>query len=357
MTPISDNYNLAGRLLTVTLLLLALPGLLMAQVEKEKRISKSYKVTGNTEVSFSNSFGMMQIETWERNEVEVEILINVKMKNDRDAQKALDKIDVSINDSNPASRLSFSTDIRNMNNSNGESFSVDYMIKMPSNLKLEAINKFGETVIDNYSGELKLRNEYGHLRADRLTGNSEVEVKFGNGEIDYMKSGELIVSYSEFSADRIDDVKADLSFSEVEIDQVGSMDLKIKYGELKIDHITSLEGKGSFTSIEIERLSDRLVLEGSYISDLEINTVEGGFSLIDVKNSFGETKLGFDKGAGAEIEADFSFGELKYDKQLGINFSSMEEKNNNSSYRGSFGNGEGKVRLSGNYANGRLTLD
>ncbi|MGB5979512.1 MAG: hypothetical protein WBG62_19005, partial [Cyclobacteriaceae bacterium] len=168
MTPISDNYNLAGRLLTVTLLLLVLPGLLMAQVEKEKRISKSYKVTGNTEVSFSNSFGMMQIETWNRNEVEVEVLIKVKMRNERDAQKALDKIDVNIDDSNPASSLSFSTDIRNMKNINGESFSVDYMIKMPSDLKLEAINKFGETVLDSYDGDLKLRNEYGHLRADKL---------------------------------------------------------------------------------------------------------------------------------------------------------------------------------------------
>ncbi|MGB5975826.1 MAG: hypothetical protein WBG62_00335, partial [Cyclobacteriaceae bacterium] len=190
-----------------------------------------------------------------------------------------------------------------------------------------------------------------------LNGNSEVEVKFGNGEIDYMKSGQLKVSYSEFSADRIDDVKADLSFSEVEIDEVGAMDLKIKYGELKIDQLTSLKGKGSFTSIEIERLSDRLVLEGSYISDLEIGMVEGGFSLIDIKNSFGETKIGFDEDSGAVIEADFSFGELKYDKQLGINFSNMEEKNNNSSYRGSFGNGKGKIRLSGNYANGRLILD
>jgi hypothetical protein len=358
MILISDNYNSVRRLLTVLILLVALPGLVVAQSKKEKRIAKTYDVSRSTEVLFENTFGLLQIETWDRNQVEVEIVVSVEMRNEKDAQKALDKIDIKIEDGSLSSRLAFTTQVASMNNSNGERFSIDYRIKMPGNLKLTANNKFGETVIGDYSGDLTLRNEYGHLRADRLTGDSEVEVKFGKGEVDYMKGGELNVSYSDFRADRLDNTESSFSFSDVRIDQVGSINLKIKYGELVIDQIKSLKGSADFTSIRIDELSDELVLTGSYISDLSVDRVMSGFSLIDVKNSFGETTLGFSNGTGADIEADFSFGELKYDKALGIKFSRLEEEGHNSkSYRGSFGNAKGKIRLRGNYASGRLKIE
>ncbi|MFA0960766.1 hypothetical protein AB9P05_03070 [Roseivirga sp. BDSF3-8] len=351
----SDNYNPAGRILLLTLLLAAMPLITMAQIVKEKRIAKSYTVTKNTEVAFDNSFGLLHIETWDRNQVEVEIEIEVDMKNENHAQKAMEKIEVKIDDSNPASRLAFTTEVKSLNNSKGEGFSIDYRIKMPANLKLEVANKFGDLVIGDYQGEIKLRSEYGNMRAGSLNADSEVIVKFGDGEVTYMKEGELTVGYSDFDADKVGNINADLSFSDVTIGEAGEVSLKIKYGELSFDNINVLTGKGSFTSIEIDELSDRLEIEGSYISDLRVDLVRKGFSLIEVDNAFGETQLGFEPGAGASIEADFSFGELKYDRDLGIKFSHLETDDfKKKSYRGTFGGGKGRVKLSGNYASGTL---
>ena len=87
----------------------------MAHAESEKRrsINKTYQVSGSTMIKLSNSFGKMHVETWDKNEVKVDIEIIARASNDDRAQTLLDKIDIQIDDDNPSSSLSVVRSIGN----------------------------------------------------------------------------------------------------------------------------------------------------------------------------------------------------------------------------------------------------
>src|SRR5450432_1050745 len=94
-----------NRSLSLLLLLLAQLSL-FAQVDneknkkyefvKDKSVSKSYNVSASDKLTIHNSFGSVEVHTWNKNEIKVDIAVYVSANKDEFAQKLLDGI--SIND-------------------------------------------------------------------------------------------------------------------------------------------------------------------------------------------------------------------------------------------------------------------
>ena len=61
-------------------------------IEKKKVITKTYQLSANQKVSITNTFGGVNVQSWERNEVKVEVTIKVSSNNERMAQEILDQI-------------------------------------------------------------------------------------------------------------------------------------------------------------------------------------------------------------------------------------------------------------------------
>ena len=87
----------------------------------------------------------MEIHTWNKNEIKVDVNIEVSANTNDLAQKVLDKISVA--DAQNGKEISFKTSINNINNSKGEksSMAIDYSIYMPANNPLKVKNEFGAT--------------------------------------------------------------------------------------------------------------------------------------------------------------------------------------------------------------------
>jgi len=66
-------------------------------IEKKKSVNRSYSVSGSDKLSIENSFGTVEIKTWEKNEFKVDISITVKAKTDAEAQRLLDGIEIKEN--------------------------------------------------------------------------------------------------------------------------------------------------------------------------------------------------------------------------------------------------------------------
>jgi len=346
-----------SRFVHVVLIILLIGGSYIARADSEKRksVNKSYKVSGSTNIELSNSFGKMHVETWDKNEVKVDIEIIVRASNDDKAQSLLDKISVDIEDGNPSSSLSFRTNISNNKSGKNSSFEINYEVSMPSNNKIDLKNSFGDVYLGDLSGDADVNVQYGNFKAGKLTGDNDVKLSFGSGfsEIDAMKQGDLKVSYSKLSVEEIGDLDIHSSFSTFETEEAVSVNLIAKYGEVEIGEIDVLEADVNFSGFELGKVNKSLVLDIDYGGSLEIG-VNKSVQLLDIKSSFGPVNIELDPGINASIEARMSFCSLRYDETQ-IEFNKIIKDHTSSEYEGKIGNGTGTtIKIVSKYGNVRI---
>jgi hypothetical protein len=323
--------------------------------EKRKKIEKTYAVTDATELNFSNSFGKVHLETWDKKQVSVVIEIIVNAGSESRAQELLDRIKIDINDSNPKSELSFTTSIDGKNSGKSTSFEINYRIDMPKNNALDLKNSFGDVYVGPLGGSVKLDVQYGNLNTGSLSGDTEVKLAFGSGysSIESFKKGELRLSYSKLSIEEMGNVEVDSQFSTLEVDQAGSMDLTGKYGEVEIGEIQNLVANVNFSGFQIDKLHKEIELDIDYGGNISIglaNTIRR----VNIKSSFGPLELELPAGLNANLEANLSFCDLKYDESR-INFSKVIKEHNSSEYVGKIGlGGEPLITILSKYGSVRL---
>ena len=332
-------------------------GSVLAHAESEKRRSnnKSYQVSGSTMIKLSNSFGKMHVETWDKNEVKIDIEIIARASNDDRAQNLLDKIDIHIDDDNPSSSLSFVTSIGNNKSGRNTSFEINYDVSIPKTNSLDLKNSFGDAYLGDMTGDVDLNVQYGNLKAGKLTGDCDVKLSFGSGfsEIDAIEKGDLKVSYSKLGVEEMGDMDVHSSFSTFETERARSMDLIAKYGEVEIEEIDVLEADVNFSGFELEKVNKSLVLDIDYGGSVDIGLVKST-KLLDIKSSFGPVNINLEPGINASVEASMSFCNLRYDEDQ-IEFSKIIKDNTSSKYEGKMGTGAGTIiKIVSKYGNLRL---
>ena len=133
----------------------------------------------------------MVIQSWDKDQIVIDVKVTVDMPNKEKAQKFLDHIDVQFSEGTNV--ISAKTVIDDKFNFTGwgdsKKFSIDYTIKMPVKTDLTLANKYGNTDIDELHGLMNLDIKYGNLTAGKLTrGNikplSKINIAYGKGTID-----------------------------------------------------------------------------------------------------------------------------------------------------------------------------
>jgi len=329
--------------------------LALADSEKRKTINKSYQVSSSTDLTFSNSFGKMHVETWDKNEVKVNIEVVVRASSDERAQKLLDKITIDIDDNNPKSELSYRTSINNNNSGRSSSFEVNYNLSVPKTSNLTLKNSFGDTYLDDHSGETELDVQYGNLKAGKLSGECDVKLSFGSGfsEIDAMPSGNLKVSYSKLSVEEMGNVDVNSQFSTFTNESADRINLIAKYGEVEFGKLNYLDADVNFSGFELDEIHKSIVLDIDYGGSIDIG-IKKTVELVDIKSSFGPVNIELDEGVNGTVEAKMSFCDLRYDEEK-INFNKIIKEHTSSEYEGKIGNGNGtKFKIVSKYGNVRI---
>ncbi len=216
-------------------------------VEKTKTYNKSYTVSNDDRITLDNRFGELKINTWNKNEVKVDITIRAEARTDEVAQRILDKI--SIQDGKSGNGVYFKTIVGNDNNQRWEKgekqgFSIDYVVSVPARNPLNASNEFGNMVIGDYSGELTLQSKFGSLNAGKLTNVKKVNVEFGSANIAAVNNGSISIKFSKAEVKNLDgSIKADF-------EHCGGVKLGVT------NNVKDLNIKNSFTQLYLDCSTD-----------------------------------------------------------------------------------------------------
>lgn len=336
------RINLNRYSLVIPALFLFLSSYAGVQEEKRKEINKTYPVTASTEFQVDNSFGKVHINTWEQSKITVKVEIITRGRNEERAQKLLDKIRVDIAES--SSQISFETILEaEAKSKNEESFEINYTIHMPAQNRLEVSNKFGDIYIANRSGKTEVTSSYGNLKMEDATGFLVLDLSFGNGALGSLGDAVIDVSYGNLEMVSGKKIEMEQKFANIELQKVVNLELESKYGNVEIGQAGDLDIDAQFSGLSLEELTGSLYLEASYVTGFVIDKVNPSFTGIEIYGKFSSYTLNLDKGLKADLEAAFSFSDLKSTDRVDLYY--QEKDDNRSEYKGRIGGGDATKKI------------
>ena len=106
-----------------------------ALIEKTKNYTKTYPLSGNDRVKLENQFGELRVQTWNRNEVKVDVVITGRSGTEERAQQIIENIEIQ--DGKSGGEVWFKTDIDKHNNHSNkknnykdEGFTINYLVSL-----------------------------------------------------------------------------------------------------------------------------------------------------------------------------------------------------------------------------------
>jgi hypothetical protein len=353
-----SNYK-TGVILFIPLFLISFT---LSAEEISKEFHKEY-AAGTKSLEISNRYGDVIIQSWDKDQIVIDVKVTVEMPNRDKAQKLLDYIDVQFSEG--ASIISAKTVIDDKFNFTGwgdsRKFSIDYNIKMPAGTDLNLANKYGNTEIDELHGLVNLDIKYGNITAGKLTrGNikplNKLTLAYGKGSID--ETGWLDLTERYVGNLQITKSKAlllDSKYSKLSIGETSSVVGESKYDNLRIENINNLVLEDGYTEVNIGTLTKKLTFNGSYGS-FSIENIPAGFESIDVETHYMGVKLGIEEGASYKLDAKVTYGGLKYNED---NFKNQRRivENNSNEVSGTVGKEDSpssRIRVLASYGSVRL---
>lgn len=285
---------------------------------KDRSISQTYSASGNDKLTINNQFGKVVVKTWSRNEVKVDVKIEVSSTIKEDADELFEKIDV--NHGKSGNNIYFKTTMeknkdkdkekkdRDRKGSHSNTIHIDYEVNMPAGLTLDVENKFGKTILPDLSGKVDIDQQFGNLEAGKLSNPGNITVKFGSASIESVEGGKYDFQFVNNTA----------------VLKNATGDIKVRVQHCKSNGVVIHAANTNSIDVDAQHSDVAIVVPKDMSAQYDIDTHFGSFKN---NSSFAIKKEGDDDDDSK--------------KHYGPKF--------NSSYKGSSGGGKTKIKLDGNF--------
>lgn len=350
------------------LLLLILPVFLFAnngkidkKHSKEKTIHKEYSVNPNAKLKVTNSFGNIDIVTWNENRIVIDVVITVNGSNEDKVQKKLEEINVTFTATGTlvTAKTTFSNKKSSWswfgNNNSNSSMEINYTIKMPITNAVNIENDYGAISINKLEGHATINCDYGQLIIGELMAeNNYLNFDYtSKSTIGYMKSGRINADYSGFTLDKVDHLELNADYTNSKIVEVNEINYNCDYGKIIVEKVVELEGNGDYLSHRIGTVSGALNINVDYGS-VKIDRLTPSVSSAIIKAAYTSIKVGYDSDFNFDFSINLKYANLSGKENLTINHTS--ENNSDKRYTGYFGTKNTGNTININSKYGAITL-
>ncbi|MDP4953334.1 MAG: hypothetical protein NWQ53_06790 [Flavobacteriales bacterium] len=268
-------------------------------IDFERRIDKTQSVQAGADFEISSSFSDIDYQTWDKNEIQITVILSVNTKNEKDAERFFEKVDIDYQAS--SSRVKLKTKWEgNWNSSKDGSFKIQLIVFAPSSINLDLKHSFGATSINEITNA-KIDSEYGSLDIGACMGtNNRLEVSFGSVSIGSLDGGELDVEYGDAKIGKVqNDCEFNVSFSNATITLMphfsGEIEVNNSYSDCDVyiqkDQGINFTYSASFGDVSYPKYLSVVKKDKEMFSEeIECNYGNSALKLL-VNNSFGDFKL------------------------------------------------------------------
>ena len=320
--------------------------------EVTKEYHKEFAAAPGTTLDISNKYGNVIIQSWNKDQIIIDIKVTVEMPDKQKAEKLLGYIDVQFNEAD--NRISAKTLIDDNFNFSGwgsgsRKFSIVYNVKIPVEADLNLSNRYGDTEIDELQGSVNLDIKYGNLTVEKLTREnkkplSKLSVAYGKASIDEAGWLDLYIRYSPgFEISNSQALLLDSRYSKIQIGKTSSLVGESRYDKVRIEDINNLVLENGYTDVNVGLLTKTLDYNGSYGS-FTTERIPEGFESINIESRYTGVRLGIEESANYKLDAKVSYGGLKINED---NFKYQKRiiENNSNETSGIIGKGENPASM------------
>ena len=346
-----------------------------------RTIDKSYPLDANGKVELDNRYGSIDVIPWDKEEVAIQVRIEVKADDEQEANEIFDRINISF--SNSSTYVSATTEIGASNKgwwdrlldwdwdwSDGNNdYKIRYRVQMPRRAALDLNMAYGSANVRPIAGKVLADMAYGDLRLDGVDNSAEVEVSYGKGTIGKI-SGRLDaeIRYSELTVDQAGDTELDTRYSEIRLTRVGNLRIDSRYDDYWVERADRIDVDGGYSDFRfteaggltaesnysdyrVQRVSGRVNIDTDY-GDVEIEAVSAGFNEIRVRGAYSDCDIRLDAGVGYQLNAEVSYGDITYPSNLKTSL--VDNEGTSEEVRGTANGGGGAIEVRLSYGDLRV---
>jgi hypothetical protein len=331
------------------LLILILPAVVTANHDKfkgkytkEKTVKKEYTVNSDALLEIDNSYGNLDIVSWNESRTVIEVHITTNSNDEEKAQKKLD--DITIEFYGSSSRVSAKTIFKSKKSSwsfwgknNSVKMEINYTIKVPVTNSVNLENDYGAISLDKLDGQAKIDCDYGQLRIGELRAeNNSLNFDYtNNSTIAFMKSGTIEADYSGFTLEKGGKLGLNADYTNSEIQDIDEIKYNSDYGKVVIGNAVNVFGGGDYVTNRIGTITGSLDLNTNYGS-IKVERLEGSAKNVTIEADYTGVKLGFSSDYSFNFDIDLSYASFKGKENVTV--SKTQKDNNHSTYKGYHGN-------------------
>ncbi len=293
-----------------------------AQSHTDKRsVSRSFSASHETTLEVQNKYGKIQVVTWEKDSVSIEVDINLTESKPSKLRKLKDDVRIDFTGTKTyiiaktmieSEKGRIASELKSIGNTiagTNKRMEINYMVYVPEYMDVVLNNKFGDIYMDDLGGQVDIELSNGVLKANRLDGNSVIKLGFANAMIKSLGSATMKLSYSDMVLEEVSQLDLESKSSKLNVDSVNVLKINSRRDKLFFKHVEYFYGKGNFSQVwvyDFLRESDVYMKYG----ELTIEHVVPEFSKIFIESDYTDITLFFDR------ETSLAFDILHHEKTI-----------------------------------------
>ena len=314
----------------------------VAKHKREKTIKKSFNVSANAELKIDNSYGNLNIVTWNENRIDIEVTITVEGGNEEKVTKKLDDITVDFESS--SSMVSAKTIFNknkskswwNWNSGNNSSMSVNYVIKMPMTNSVDLDNDYGSINLDKLEGRAKISCDYGKITTKELMSNNNV-LNFDytqNCYFEFINGGNIDADYSGFTIAKAKNINLSADYTQSKFEIAEDITYDCDYGSFTADKANNVSGNGDYLTVVLGDIYKNVSIDADYGS-IKIKNMTANAGNITINSDYVGINIGYDSAYHFNFDIDLDYASLR--DSNGFEFNKKRVESTGKYYSGYYG--------------------
>lgn len=287
---------------TAILLLLLASTTMYSQETLTKTIERTFNMSSTGELHIDNKYGNITLTGWDKKNVSVTIDIKVTHKKKDNAKALLDRIEANIKSTN--NYVSITSEIsdknvgflsRYINKVNPFEFDkgnldIHYIVYLPTHTDIDVTNKFGDVVIDNWTGKLKANIEHGDLWTNTEITNANIDMKFGKLKSKAITYGSIHLKNGTIDLEASKNLILTTSGANIEIDTVEHLDINSSKDDIFIQQVEDIKGQLEFSNARINMVQDKILISMN-VSELKVLNIINPAPFVDIDQQSSEIHI------------------------------------------------------------------
>ncbi|MEO0570304.1 MAG: hypothetical protein AAF039_01280 [Bacteroidota bacterium] len=274
----------------------------IAQERVSKTVERSFPLSNSGELMLENKYGNITVTGWDKDEVSVRIDIKVKHRKYDTAKELLGRINPEIKSS--SGYVSVISEISNKNTGWFADFfnrtnpidvdrsrvQIDYEVFLPKKATLKVTNRFGDLILENWTGELNTLIEHGDLWINEDLGKADIILKFGKVKARNLNYASINLKNGELDMADAKSLRLNSSGTEMTLGKVTSLEVYSNKDGIAIQEAGTIYGNLKFTTLQLEQLSQDVDLTLK-IADLQVRQIMNPVTEITIEQESSDINL------------------------------------------------------------------